>query len=314
MNVGIIVPQGWYGEYAGWEAARAWARTVAVARQAEDEGFESIWLFDHFQTTPVPTDELTFESFTSLAALATATSRVRLGHAVACAAYRNPALTAKMVATMDVISGGRMELGIGAGWKEDEFLAYGYPFPARKERLEILSDHLEVITRMLAPGRATFTGEHARVQGAINVPKGIQRPRVPIMVGGNGPNVTWRLAARNADELNLDWQTPEQVAGALPVIRARCEEIGRDPASLPVSVAFESPEAVGRERVELVAAYREVGASRLLVFLRGAAASDEALTAFAEDARASGAQVGLRVAAPALRPAPQKNHARPPGR
>ncbi len=137
---------------------------------------------------------------------------MRIGQVVICTAFRNPALTAKMIGTMDVISGGRMELGIGAGWKQDEWLAYGYGFPDTKTRLAILADHLEVITRMLAPGHATYAGTHASVTDAINVPRGLQEPRVPIMVGGNGPNVTWRLAARYADELNLDWLTPDEVA------------------------------------------------------------------------------------------------------
>ena len=139
MKVGVIVPQGWTGEYDGWDAERAWARTVAVARQAEALGFESIWLFDHFTTTPRPTDELTFESFTALSALAALTDRVRLGHIVICNGFRNPALTAKMISTLDVISGGRMELGIGAGWKRDEWLAYGYGFPETKVRLAALA-------------------------------------------------------------------------------------------------------------------------------------------------------------------------------
>ena len=102
---------------------------VTVARQADELGIESIWVFDHFHTVPRPTDEITFESFTSLAALAAVTTQVRLGHVVICSAFRNPALTAKMISTMDVISGGRMELGIGAGWKRDEWVAYGYGFP-----------------------------------------------------------------------------------------------------------------------------------------------------------------------------------------
>ena len=124
MKIGVIVPQGWQGEYDGWEAQAAWKRTTEVARQADRLGFESIWLFDHFHTVPRPTDEITFESFTSLAALAAITDRVRLGHIVICTAFRNPALTAKMISTMDTISGGRMEFGIGAGWKEDEWLAF----------------------------------------------------------------------------------------------------------------------------------------------------------------------------------------------
>ena len=236
MRVGVIVPQGWVGEYNGWNASEAWARTRDVAWQADALGFESIWLFDHFHTVPRPTDEITFESFTTLAALATETRRVRLGHIVLCAAYRNAALTAKMISTLDVISGGRMELGIGAGWKRDEWQAYGYGFPETKTRLATLKDHLEVITRMLAPGRATFGGTYASVTEAINVPRGLQEPRVPVMIGVNGPNVTWRLAARFADELNLDWLTPDEVREALPVIRSRCEEIGRDPATLRLSL------------------------------------------------------------------------------
>src|SRR5688572_842868 len=225
MRIGAIVPQGWTGEYDGWDARDAWQRSLAVATQAERLGFESIWLFDHFHTIPEPRDEPTFESFTSLSALAAVTSRVRLGHIVICTAYRNPALTAKMISTMDSISGGRMELGIGAGWKRDEWLAYGYGFPETKERLAALADHLEVITRMLAGDKrqhATFKGKYAHVNDAINVPKPIQKPRVPIMVGGNGPNVTWRLAAKHADELNVDGMTPDEVREALPVIQSRC--------------------------------------------------------------------------------------------
>ena len=215
MHVGLIVPQGWTGEYKGFDPQSAWNRTIAIAQLAEASGFESIWLFDHFHTEPDPTDEMTFESFTSLSALAARTSRVRLGHAVTCNGFRRPSLTAKMISTMDVISGGRMELGIGAGWKEEEWLAYGYPFPTTHERISALGDALEVITRMLGPGRATYAGQYASVSGAINLPKGLQRPRIPVIVGGNGPNRTWRLAAKHADELNLDGLvTPRSGRGA----------------------------------------------------------------------------------------------------
>src|SRR6476620_9909754 len=161
MKIGAIVPQGWVGEYDGWDPTTAWRRTAAVAQQADRLGFESIWLFDHFHTIPRPTDEITFESFTSLSALAAMTTRVRLGHIVICTAFRNPALTAKMISTMDTISDGRMELGIGAGWKRDEWLAYGYGFPETPSRLAALRDHLEVIDRMLRPGFASWSGDHA---------------------------------------------------------------------------------------------------------------------------------------------------------
>jgi F420-dependent oxidoreductase-like protein len=302
MKAGVVVPQGWTGEYDGWDAATAWARTVAVAQQAERLGFESIWMFDHFQTVPVPTDEITFESFSSLAALAALTTRVRLGHIVLCTAFRNPALTAKMISTLDVVSGGRMELGIGAGWKRDEWLAYGYGFPPTRERLAILGDHLEVISRMLQgdpSDRATFEGRYAEVRGAINVPRPIQRPRPPIMVGGNGPEVTWRLAARYADELNVDGLSPDELRQALPVIRARCEEIGRDPDSLRISahlwwgrVEAEGRGAPGASRVEELTRFRELGVHRVMELVREAVTSDEALERYAEDARAAGVSLG----------------------
>ena len=290
MDVGVVLPQGWTGEYDGWEPKRAWDRTVAVAQQADRLGFESIWVFDHFTTEPEPTDELTFESFTTLSALAALTERVRIGQVVICTAFRNPALTAKMIGTMDVISGGRMELGIGAGWKEDEWRAYGYGFPDTKTRLAILRDHLEVITRMLAPGRATYAGAHASVTDAINVPRGLQEPRVPIMVGGNGPNVTWRLAARYADELNLDWLTPDEVRAARAVIASRCEEIDRDPGTLRLSVnvsRFDFAEA-GSRRVELLAGYRDAGVDRVMGLLQSTATDDAALDRLADDARDAG--------------------------
>jgi len=298
MKLGLIVPQGWTGEYDGWHAERAWSRTLAVARQAERIGFESIWLFDHFHTVPKPTDEVTFESFVALSALAAQTQRVRLGQVVICNGFRNPALTAKMAGTLDVVSEGRYELGIGAGWKRDEWLAYGYGFPETRERLASLADSLEVITRMLAPGRehATYEGEHATVRDAINVPRGVQAPRIPIMVGGNGPNVTWRLAARFADELNLDGMTPAELADALPVIRSRCEEIDRDPDSLRISLhawwGDDDWRVAGDRRIAFLGQLADLGVDRVMGLLQTSADSDEPMEALAEDARAAGISLG----------------------
>ncbi len=296
MKIGAIVPQGWIGDYDGRDPLDAWRRTTEVAIQADRLGFESIWLFDHFHTVPEPTDEITFESFTSLAALAALTSRVRLGHIVICTAFRNPALTAKMISTMDAISGGRMDLGIGAGWKRDEWLAYGYGFPETKERLARLGDDLGVITAMLAGDKhqhASYKGQYAQVEDARNVPKPIQRPRTPIMVGGNGPNVTWRLAAKYADELNVDGMSPKEVAEALPVIRSRCEEIGRDPSSLALSVHIWSDTftVAGQSRVDLLGQYRELGVDRVMGIDFASATTDEALERVAEDARAAGVEL-----------------------
>jgi F420-dependent oxidoreductase-like protein len=292
MDVGVILPQGWTGEYAGWSPTDAWERTLDLAREAESLGFESVWLFDHFQTTPAPTEEITFESFTALAALAAATDRVRLGQLVTCAGYRNPALVAKMVSTMDVISGGRMEFGVGAGWKEDEWRAYGWGFPSLRERQARLEDALAIATNMLGGTRATYEGRTASVDGAINVPQPIQRPRVPIVVGGNGHDVTWRLAARYADELNLDNVPPAEMADAMQVIADRCREIDRDPASLRVSVHIWWEALDAADPARLVAEYREAGVSRVMALLRGATDDDAALRRFRDQAVDGGGTVG----------------------
>ncbi len=273
------------------EAADAWRRTIEVARWAEARGFESLWVYDHMQVDPPPEEAPIFEPIVELAALAMATSRARLGHLVLAAAYRNAGLTAKAISTLDVVSGGRAILGIGAGWKEDEWRAYGYGFPPARERLAILADHLEIITRMLAPGRATWVGEHASVHDAIHEPKGLQQPRIPILVGGNGPNVTWRLAARFADELNLDALTPTQVANALPVIAGRCLEIGRDPATLQVSVHIWGDAADVRPGDERRQRLRDYASLRLgrAIFQGFAAVRDEhALDGLIDDALAVG--------------------------
>jgi F420-dependent oxidoreductase-like protein len=267
MKAGLTLPQGCDREYLGLDAATAWKRTTEIALQAEEAGFDSLWLYDHMQVDPPPEAAPVFDPFVELAALAMVTERARLGHLVLAAAYRNPGLTAKMISTLDVVSGGRAILGLGAGWKEDEWIAYGYGFPSARERLAIFADHLEIIERMMAPGPATYQGKHAHVIEALHEPKGIQ-DRIPILIGGNGPKVTWRLAARFADELNLDSMTPPQVAEALPVIRSRCEEIGRDPGSLAVSVHLWGPTAdlpPGRARQERYLEYQALGLGRIIV-------------------------------------------------
>jgi F420-dependent oxidoreductase-like protein len=293
MQVGVLIPQGWKYEYNGWDPAAAWARSMELARDAEALGFESEWVFDHFHTVPDVTDEITFESFTLLTAMAAATARVRLGHMVICNGFRNPALVAKLTSTLDVASGGRFELGIGAGWKRDEWLAYGYGFPPTADRLKALHDALEIITRMLAPGRSTYHGHYARVADAVNVPEGIQKPRPPIIVGGNGREMTWRLAARYADELNVVYVSPEDVAADMPTIVSRCEEIGRDPATLKVSLYCRDDDVrePGQARVDFIGRCAQAGLSRLIAFPTRWGPTPETQARFAEDCRAAGIEL-----------------------
>jgi F420-dependent oxidoreductase-like protein len=285
-----MIPQGWKYEYNGWEPAKAWARTLELARDAEALGFESEWVFDHFHTVPDPMDEITFESFVTLTAIAGATTRVRLGHMVICTGFRNPGLTAKLASTLDVASGGRFELGIGGGWKKDEWLAYGYGFPPVSERLGALRDSLEIISRMFAPGTATYEGKFWSVKHAYNNPKGIQKPRPPIIVGGNGKDVTLRLAAQFADEANLVFIGTEEAAELMAVARARCEEIGRDPATLRLSLYCRDSdvETPGQKRVDFIGRCAQIGLDRLIGFPTWKSPTAEAQALFAEDCKKAG--------------------------
>ncbi len=286
MKVGLISPQGWKMEYAGWDPAAAWARTVELAVQAEELGFESLWVFDHFTTVPEPTDEMTLESFSQLTALAMVTESVHLGHMVICTAFRNPALTAKLASTIDVISGGRFEIGIGAGWKEDEWIAYGYGFPPIGERISTFEEHLEVITRMIAPGHATYEGKRVHVIDAINEPRSIQQ-KIPLIVGGNGRERTAGLAVRFADELNFVFRGPDWAAERMAEVRAKCESAGRDPAGLRFSMYTldEDFRDAGSARVDLIARFAEIGLDRIVCFPTKYDPTLEAQAVFAEDCR-----------------------------
>lgn len=289
MKVGLITPQGWKLEYKGWDPAKAWANTVELAVQAEELGFESLWAFDHFTTVPRPEDEMTLESFTHLSAIAMATNSVRLGHMVICTAFRNPALTAKLASTIDTISNGRFEIGIGAGWKKDEWIAYGYGFPPIGERISTFEEHLEVITRMIAPGRASYEGERVHVIGAINEPRSIQE-KIPLIVGGNGRVRTAGLAVKFADELNWVFIQPDEVAERMAEVRAMCEAAGRDPATLRFScyTLDEDYTEAGQARVDLLGAWAETGIDRIVCFPTKFDPSTEAQASFAEDVKAAG--------------------------
>lgn len=291
MRAGIYMPNGVQGEFAGWDPSRAWERSLDVGVLAERLGFDAVWVPDHLQNIRKHDDSPTFESFVHLAALAGRTERVRLGQGVICAGFRNPALVAKMAATLDVASRGRAELAIGAGWNEWEYLGFGYEFPPIAERLKLVEETLQVLTRAFEPGRATWRGERVGVEDLVLEPKGLQRPRMRIIVGGNGPNVTWRLAARFADELNLDGPKVDDVAGWMPRIRERCEEIGRDPGTLPVSALIWWRGMSGPMRVEKLQQLADAGVTCVHSDFVEAVNSDEPIEAFAEDCRAAGVEM-----------------------
>lgn len=233
MQYGIIVPQGWRMDLVGInDPVEAYETMTHVAQEAEALNYHSIWLFDHFHTVPAPTQEVTFECWTSTAALARDTKRVRIGQMVTCNGYRNPALMAKMASTVDVLSHGRLDFGIGAGWYEHEYLAYGYDYPDAPERLRYLREALQVILAMWTQEEATFEGKYYRVRGAINQPKGAQKPHIPLLIGGSGEQVTLRLVARYGDACNISNADIPVLEHKLSVLKSHCDEIGRDYESI----------------------------------------------------------------------------------
>ena len=208
--------------------------TVATAATtAEEAGFDTVLVMDHFYQIGFVgrSDEPMLEAYTLLGALAARTRTVRLGTLVTGVTYRNPAMLAKIVTTLDVISGGRALLGIGAAWNDEEHTGYGFRFPGVGERMERLEEALEICRVMFAGGRPSFSGRHYHIDRAYNEPGPISSPHPPILVGGGGERRTLRLAARYADITNF-FGDPSAIAAKLAVLRGHCEREGRDPSEL----------------------------------------------------------------------------------
>jgi F420-dependent oxidoreductase-like protein len=237
MRFGLFVPQGWRLDLAGIDTKDHWPTMLGIAQAAEDGPFESIWVFDHFHTVPVPTQEATHEAWTLMAAFGAATSRVRLGQMCTCMGYRNPAYLAKIAATVDVISGGRAEMGIGAGWYEHEWRAYGYGFPKAGDRLGMLDEGVQIMRQLWATGTATLHGQHYQVDGAICQPLPLQDGGVPLWIAGGGEKKTLRIAAQYASYTNFDG-TPEGFRRKSQVLEAHCREVGTDFAAITRSANY----------------------------------------------------------------------------
>jgi len=219
--------------YAGLPTDQLFARIVGVALAAEASGFDAFFLMDHVQQiggVGDPADPI-LEAYTLLGALAARTSTIRLGTLVTGVVYRNPALLAKMVTTLDVISKGRAILGIGAAWYEDEATRYGYRWRAAPERLDRLEDALRICRAMFTEAQATISGTHHHVRAAHNNPRPVQTGGPRILVGGGGERRTLRLAAQYADACNI-FDSLDAVRRKLPVLDQHCADLGRDPASI----------------------------------------------------------------------------------
>jgi F420-dependent oxidoreductase-like protein len=240
VRFGIFVPQGWRMDLQEIadpiEQYEAMTR-VALAADAEP-AYDSIWVYDHFHTIPTPELATVFECWTITAALARDTQRVNIGQMVTCNGYRNPALLAKMASTVDVLSHGRLYCGLGAGWYEHEWRAYGYGFPETRERMRAFREAVQIISKMWTENHPTLSGEYYTIDGPINEPKGARKPHPSFWIGGSGEQVTLKLVAQYADACNIGGDA-ETVRHKLAVLRQHCEHAGRSYDEITRSTSIE---------------------------------------------------------------------------
>ena len=227
MRFGLFIPQGWRLDLVDIPTDKHWQVMRDLAAYADDGAWDSLWVYDHFHTVPVPTEEATHEAWSLMAALGAATDRVRLGQMCTCMGYRNPAYLAKVAATVDIISGGRVEMGIGAGWYEHEWRAYGYGFPSAGERLGQLDEGVQIFKQLWTTGTATLDGKHYQVDGAIARPLPLQDGGIPLWIAGGGEKKTLRIAAQHAAYTNFD-ATPEVFQRKSEILAAHCRDVGTD--------------------------------------------------------------------------------------
>ncbi|HEY8200313.1 MAG TPA: LLM class F420-dependent oxidoreductase [Actinomycetota bacterium] len=229
-RLGLQIPRF---TFPGIADAELFEHLVSIAAAAEESGFDSLWVMDHLYQIPTAGDrtEPMLESYTTLAALGARTRTVRLGTMVTGVTYRNPALLAKIVTTLDVLTSGRAILGIGAAWNDDEHRGYGFEFPPVRERMERLQEALEIAKAMFTQQAPSFEGRYYRIDAVLNNPRPVTPGGPPILVGGTGEQRTLRLVARYADACNLFGDAPT-IRHKLEVLAERCAEVGRDPAEI----------------------------------------------------------------------------------
>lgn len=228
MRFGLFIPQGWRHDLVDIEPAEQWPTMRRLAQAADGGSWESLWVYDHFHTVPAPTDQATHEAWTLMAAFAAVTDRIRLGQMCTCMSYRNPAYLAKVAATVDHVSGGRVEMGIGGGWYEHEWRAYGYGFPEVKERLGRLREGVQIFKQAWEQGVATLDGTYYQVDGAIVEPRPLQPGGIPIWVAGGGERVTLRIAARYARYTNFGASDLDVWRRKSALLAEHCADVGTD--------------------------------------------------------------------------------------
>jgi F420-dependent oxidoreductase-like protein len=256
VRFGVFVPQGWRLDLVEIrDPVEQFEAMTDVAKAVDaDPAWDSIWVYDHFHTVPRPDLETTFECWTISATLARDTSRVNIGQMVGCNGYRNPALYAKIASTVDVASHGRLYAGIGAGWYEHEWRAYGYGFPEVPERMRMFREAVQIIHAMWTEDYPTFQGRYYSIDQPINEPKGVQQPHPPLWIGGGGEQVTLKLVAQYGDASNFGSGNADIIRDKLEILKRHCEAVGRDYDTITKSTEiFLLPIPAGANREQFVA-------------------------------------------------------------
>jgi F420-dependent oxidoreductase-like protein len=283
MQFGLFIPQGWRLDLAGIEPEKHWAVMRDLAAYADGGAWDSLWVYDHFHTVPMPTSEATHEAWTLMSAYAATTSRIKLGQMCTAMSYRNPVYLAKVAATADIISGGRIQMGIGGGWYEHEWRAYGYGFPSAGVRLGRLDEGVQIMRDAWRHGTVSFDGKHYQVDGAIVRPKPLQDNGIPLWIAGGGEKVTLRIAAKYAQYTNFAG-VPEGFAHKSQVLADHCRDVGTNFDAIVRSANFNvvigSSEADVKERLERVRKQQSA--------IVGDAVADATITAISGPDSASG--------------------------
>jgi F420-dependent oxidoreductase-like protein len=224
----------------------SWDEWVALARACEEHGLEGLFRSDHYQSVFDLSGRGSLDAWATIAGLAAVTERIRLGTMVSPASFRRPSILSRMVATVDHVSGGRVELGLGAGWNQAEHDAFGFPFLDLRERMDVLEEQLEIVHRQWTEEEFSFEGRHYRLEHCRSEPKPLQRPHPPLLMGGAAGPLAARLAARWADEYNTTFATVEECRERRSHIVEACERHGREPIAFSLMI----PCCVGRDRAE----------------------------------------------------------------
>ena len=257
MRFGLFIPQGWRLDLVDIPTASQWGVMRDLAAHADAGPWDSLWVYDHFHTVPVPTREATHEAWTLMSAYAATTSRIKLGQMCTAMSYRNPAYLAKVAATVDIISGGRVQMGIGGGWYEHEWRAYGYGFPSAGVRLARLDEGVQIMRDAWRDGFVSLNGKHYQVDGAIVEPKPLQEGGIPLWIAGGGEKVTLKIAAKYAQFTNFTSE-PDGFEHKSKVLEGHCADVGTNYGSIVRSANFNaivgSSEAEVSERVERIRA------------------------------------------------------------